>query len=276
MYDFNKIIENELSNLSYLIETTENKVDTNLNGTIRSKSRKGGVYYERCWYENGQRKFEYIGTPSDKRVIAFKRNRFNIKRLEVLKRDRALLKNMQGKYQDYSPSAVHAKLPSSYKDLPGECYVDERFEELKSWARVRYDKNSWPMTEHATTACDGTQVRSKGECIWYDSLKRAGIPFRYDPVIKLRDANGFVKRKSPDFEILCISGRLLYVEHLGMLLRPEYLEDFKEKVRLYMLNGIVIGDNLIITSDSKDGGINSQMINEIINKIIKPLVFGQR
>ena len=274
MYEFPELMLNEIEGIDYLIDSLIAITDLSQSGSLNCYKYEGKPYYKCYWWDEGMRRVEYLGTPTDERVIAFKRNRFNIERLKVLKHDRALLKKIQKKYQDYSPSAIHAKLPKSYQNLPQECYEDERFDKMQDWAKEKYYKNPYLMPDGATTTCDGTQVRSKGECIWYDSLKRAGIPFRYDPMIKLRDTNGYVKRKSPDFEILCLSGKLFYIEHLGMLLNQGYMEDFKEKVRLYMLNGIVIGDNLLLTSDSKDGGINSQMITELIDKIIKPLVFG--
>lgn len=274
MYSFIDNVENELDNVRYMITVAKAGIDKKLRGSISMKRCKSNIYYLNKVKVGDKYRCRYLGTPTSLAVIKFKANRFNKERLKILEYDRNLLEALITDYRDYSPDAIHSKLPESYKDLPSLCYEDDRMEKMKAWAKEKYEKNQHPMKKSATTACDGTQVRSKGECIWYDSLKGADIPFRYDSMISLRDANGYVKKKSPDFEIICRTGRLLYVEHAGMLLKPDYLEDFKEKVRLYMLNGIVIGDNLIITSDNADGGTNSQMINEIINKIIKPLVFG--
>jgi len=59
-----------------------------------------------------------------------------------------------------------------------------------------------------------------------------------------------------------------------MLMKADYLEKFKKRVLTYMMNGYVIGDNLILTSDNMGHGINSQMITEMIDHIIGPRVFA--
>ena len=55
-----------------------------------------------------------------------------------------------------------------------------------------YEKNPREYPRTVNIAKDGTRVRSKSECIVYNALLDAGIPFRYDPVMSFRivDSDG--------------------------------------------------------------------------------------
>lgn len=276
MYGFTQEIEDELENIRFLINELETRGCEMPDGALVYKKINGQFYYYRQYYDGNIKKSEYLGKYNDEKVLKFKAVKFNALRLKVLKQDLALLMNLREKYVRYEPAEIHRRLPSSYKDLPDECYVDDKFERLCDWAAEDYESSSFPFASTGCTTIDGTKVRSKGECIWYDTLYRYAVPFRYEETLELRDETGRKVAVHPDFSIMCYNERVIYIEHAGMLLKPSYMEDFKWKITTYLRNNIVMGDNLFVTSDNKDSGINSQMIDLFVKNMIKPLVFGNK
>jgi ATP-dependent exoDNAse (exonuclease V) alpha subunit len=118
---------------------------------------------------------------------------------------------------------------------------------------------------------DGTLVRSKSEVIIYNCLLTKGIKPIYEKPLKI----GVVVRY-PDFTVEDEeTGNIYYWEHCGMMYDPSYKKRWEEKLNWYRENNILPytegrgeGGTLIITNDSKKGGISSQEIDAIIDKQI--------
>jgi hypothetical protein len=114
-------------------------------------------------------------------------------------------------------------------------------------------------------------VRSKSELTIADRLYSNHIDYLYEHPLTL---NG--RTRYPDFTIEdAESGRKFYWEHCGVLLDPNYQERWERKLKWYRDNGILPwqeggGPNgtLIVTEDSKEGGISSKDIESIIRSVI--------
>ena len=73
----------------------------------------------------------------------------------------------------------------------------------------------------------------------------------------------------PDFTIDdAESGLCYYWEHCGMMNNAVYRERWNAKKELYEKHGIVEGENLIVSYDSENGGIDSEHIKKLIDKYI--------
>lgn len=276
MYCFNSMIKDEIESLDYLIAKYEEKPHDCIRGSLGFRKRNGSLsyYVSNSSSEDGKRvhKTEVIGDEYSEAVQSIKVSRFNHEVLKRLKSNRSLLGKISGNYKDYSPAAVYRELPNAYMDLPRECFVDERYEELKEWAREEYVRNGREMPRLANVTVTGEQVRSKGEAIIYNMLVYYGIPFRYESKLELIDKDGYKVTRYPDFAILTKSGRVIYWEHLGQLEKDSYMKGFIEKLLLYHFNGICAGDNLVITADRIGGSINTKAIDDLIRCCILPLV----
>ncbi len=109
----------------------------------------------------------------------------------------------------------------------------------------------------------GERVRSKSEMIIADLLYSEGIPYRYECPLYL-DGYGKVY---PDFTILNIRQRKeMYWEHLGMMDDTNYVEKVLRKMACYEKSGIVMGDNLILTWETKNIPINQGIIRRQIER----------
>ncbi|MDD3415844.1 MAG: AAA family ATPase [Lachnospiraceae bacterium] len=111
----------------------------------------------------------------------------------------------------------------------------------------------------------GDLVRSKSEVIIANMLFEAGIEYEYEKELDLGD-DGI---RIPDFTIEdAESGTCFYWEHCGMLGDAGYSKHWEEKKELYKKHDIVEGENLIVSKDSLNGGINSAEIKRLINNYL--------
>ena len=75
-----------------------------------------------------------------------------------------------------------------------------------------------------------------------------GIPYRYECKLEI---GGHIYY--PDFTIRHpLTGKIYYWEHVGGLHMPDYRSDFIQKLRIYINNGIIPDDNLILTFESEN------------------------
>ena len=118
--------------------------------------------------------------------------------------------------------------------------------------------------------CTGIPVTSKSEVIIYDRLHAHGIVPLYEQELKIDTIV-----KYPDFTIEDENtGKTYYWEHCGMMFDPRYRERWEKKKAWYFEHKILPCENgggengtLIITEDSKEGGISSEDIDRLISKI---------
>lgn len=109
---------------------------------------------------------------------------------------------------------------------------------------------------------DGTPVRSKSEVIVYDVLHSMGLSVEYEEPLKAKsgDPTDF---RLPDFTVH-YQGRVWYWEHLGLLEKAKYREDWADKVRWYETNGYW---QQVVTSKDHPGGIGGIVYADEVREI---------
>lgn len=111
----------------------------------------------------------------------------------------------------------------------------------------------------------GDLVRSKSEVIIANMLYEAGVEYEYEKELNLGEDGVRI----PDFTIEdAESGLCFYWEHCGMLGDAAYNKHWQEKQALYKKHGIIEGENLIVSRDSLNGGIDSAAIKYLIEKYL--------
>lgn len=116
---------------------------------------------------------------------------------------------------------------------------------------------------------DGTPVRSKSEVIVYDVLTALGLSVRYEePLLsKSGDPKDF---RLPDFTIHH-QGRIWYWEHLGMMDKASYQEDWQLKQQWYRDNGYW---DRVLTSQDHPGGVGGTLYADEIRRDARSAIFG--
>ena len=113
----------------------------------------------------------------------------------------------------------------------------------------------------------GERVRSKSEIIIADMLNDLEIPYRYEMPLILSGGNILFH---PDFTILKISTREeVYLEHLGRMGDEGYTEDFAYRFKIYMSNGIYLGQKLFFTCESEKTPLDTKLLREFLIKTFK-------
>lgn len=219
------------------------------------------------WYLGGRKRARYL--PKSERKLA-----------EQL----ALRKYLQIrlKYCEREASAQKAYLSRHTKDLADDAetllqhpgYSDLLFSESNSFinrfsssARIR----QWLAVPNISSpkhpenlkfkTRSGHIVRSKSESMICSILEAHNIPFKYECELILDD-----KTIYPDFTIMHpVTGEIWYWEHLGMMNDETYATKAFSKLKFYNDHGIIIGQNLILTTETDDYPLDEAAIEKLID-----------
>lgn len=133
-------------------------------------------------------------------------------------------------------------------------------EQLSKWMNEPYEKSNRYPEGLVNRATAGKYVRSKSEVLIDMFLCKHRIPFRYECLLQLGEVSAY-----PDFTIRHPkTGEVFYWEHLGRMDDPHYASKAYSKLQLYASNGIIPNINLIITCETKDHPLSTEMIEKII------------
>ena len=235
-------------------------------GFLTRKVINGNAYfYQLIKDEFGITKQKYLSSKGNDFVSAIKRRHFVEKSLTLLNNDIKALDTFLSRFNPYDAAEVTLTLPEVYQNLPKKDSYDkhENFSEL-SWQDIPYKKNEAYPEGLINYSADGVKVRSKSEALIASILEKKNIPFRYEAELRLGDHLYY-----PDFTILKPSdGEIIYWEHFGMNNNVQYSISMEQKLILYTRYSIIPWENLIITFDSKNGSIDTQIIQRILQAFI--------
>jgi len=106
------------------------------------------------------------------------------------------------------------------------------------------------------------RVRSKSELTIANMLAEKGIPYKYESPLTFHGGTVIY----PDFTVLNRTTRKeIYWEHRGMMDDRNYARQAVFKLKSMMKNGIVLGDNLIITEETSDNPLGTDEIEMVID-----------
>ena len=141
------------------------------------------------------------------------------------------------------------------------------------WGTMAYRQNALHADNKRIVAAGGMRFRSKSEAAIAARYEYYGLPYHYDEVLRLEPSfkedlaqDGPACRPiyvSPDFITVRKDGRIIYHEHLGLAGSPEYTAGFLQKLKNYMRCGIVPWDDLLITYDDPDGGLDLELVDAL-------------
>ena len=135
-------------------------------------------------------------------------------------------------------------------------------QELSDWASSPYEKNTNYPEHLIHKTSSGNIVRSKSEALIDLSLFLHQIPFRYECPLQLGDII-----IHPDFTIRHpVNGKTYYWEHMGQVDNPSYSKKVGNKIQTYIDHGIYPSIQLILTYETIDNPLTSDVIEEIIKK----------
>lgn len=148
---------------------------------------------------------------------------------------------------------------SSFRNLI-QPFFKPRSQELIDWMNEPYEKSTSHPNHLTHKTSSGNIVRSKSEMLIDMALFKYSIPYRYECPLVLG-----LKTYHPDFTIRHPrTGELYYWEHLGRIDDPEYYRNTCKKIQDYIQHGIIPSYNLILTYETEDQPLSSELVEKII------------
>lgn len=198
-------------------------------------------------------------------IITYLQKAYDEKILKLIKKELINLEcfirkslNIQSKIQE-----VYSNYPDEVKNLIQPIDIsDDDYKDI--WESHKYIGKEIREGSTVWETEKGEIVRSKSELNIANALKKNNIPYRYEYPFQLRSGAIIY----PDFTILDIKRRkILYWEHRGMMDDRDYVRHAVVRNRDFLKNGVIPGDNLIITEESSTTPLGTDEIDIMINWI---------
>jgi len=253
-------LQEELKNVLYELIELEKRAERFVKeapeGKLRCAINKGSYQY----YIGS----EYQGKKMRKTVQKIAQKEYWQKMLPCIKKQKMAIHDLLMTLDRYALDKVYEKLHPARKELVAP-YIKPMEDIIKEFEDITYQGKEFE--ENDTTAYyteKGERVRSKSEKIIADTLKRKGIPYHYELPLELNYRNRPVV-VYPDFTILGKgTGKRYYLEHLGMMDKSSYYEKAMWKIDLYEKNGILIGEELIITHETLGSPLDTNVLERYV------------
>ena len=264
MKNFEDLLQKQIEELDVLIRKTEGetrKLEKLPEGRLRVSSHRGVPQY---YLKEAGKKECFVKAKDREKVRAYAQKSYNLRILGELRSRKALLEECLRRYRPDDIGNVYQSMCSGRKQLVNPIEpTDEMF--IAEWLK-RYEggKNTFPEERIFPTEA-GEMVRSKSEKILADYFFRAGIVYRYEPQVIFDDG----KTVYPDFAVLNLRLRkTFYWEHLGIVSDDDYASKNFRKIELYEKNGILLGDRLIVSMESRGMSLDVGLIKKKVEEFL--------
>lgn len=240
--------------------TLEEELKTLPEGKLYCYNGDGRWYYYELFPAEGNRKKEKrVGISQDtEKIFALVRKRYITKALDVIEKDIKVLEKAIKSYINFDEESLMSGFFEKHPELIGGIYHGQRSDE--AWANDYEKQKDFYEKEHKHTSLKGEKMISKNEIYISSRLDHYKIPYRYEGSAMHPDVS-----RIPDFVIRRPrDGKIIYWEHLGLTGDDGYMSGNDIKFMEYKDAGIVPWDNLIITYDTVDGGIDARIIEGMI------------
>ena len=233
---------------------------------------KNGSKYDVKISQGGRRISKRIGGDRSTEVIKIKQAKYEQELYRRLLNNKRVLEEALKNWEEYDADVIDEAIPETYRDNTGLVNKNP-MNPYDKWQRTPHKRNGYDLPEDSNTTSDGTKVRSKSEVILYDLLTYLGIPFKYEVDVNLRNENNERVYKNADFVIPSMGEKDIVIEHLGLITDELYFENAMHKIRLYIMNGYKLNENLFLTADDGNGKINAYTSKELFEKMILPKLY---
>lgn len=253
----NNELEIRLNDLKNTLKIIESQLENALEGNLVCKKNKGCYQY----YIDGK----YVKQNSIKTAGLLAQQEYYRKLYPtMIKEIKDIERNLQNGRRD-NVGEVYEKMHPGKQILIKPRYITvarkiKAFEQ-EEYVGLAFDENN--NSEIYTNK--GERVRSKSEKIIADELYRKMIPYKYEKPVKL-NVRGNARTFYPDFTVMNRrTGKIIYVEHLGMMDNESYAINTINKLSIYEKNNLLLGKDVLIFHETG----SSPLVTATINKYIE-------
>lgn len=260
------IIRQELENHLDLLKVVNDRLKKAPKGSVISSKNKRGIQY-----------VHYLGKTNDQKT---QRKYINNTDIELIKKllqksyDKKIKKTLEENIKRYTIidknldfkniDDIYDNLKNKEKDMI-KPIKDTYNSKLEKWKEISYNGKGFSQGSLEIFTKNGERVRSKSEKILADMFYDNGIIYKYEFPLYLKGYGNIY----PDFTFISKkSKKEIYWEHFGMMDDGIYSNAAIKKIEMYQRNGIFIGENLLITFESANVGLDFNMVQKFIEKYL--------
>lgn len=261
--DIKKYLVFEAKRYSNIMQKVENELAHAPEGSLHV-ARKGNLvhYYHRK--ETPKHTEVYISRKDNNLARNLAQKSYNKKILAYTKKVCTHLKKLIDIYEDGKIEEIYNSEHPDRKNLlvPVEITYEQAIEK---WISVPYQGKTFDENTPIIFTNKGERVRSKSEKIMADLFASLGLVYKYESPVYL-ESYGTVY---PDFTFLSPrTGKEVYWEHEGRMDDPGYSASAIKKIQGYEKNGIFPGESLILTYETKDMVLDTELVKALAKRYL--------
>ena len=255
--DIKRLIDTQMRTEQRLRKKYISQLEKLPHGRLTGFRQNDKVYYK---WVNGS-KIKYIGAGNPELVEKLQLRRYAEKLIEAIDHNAGYLRELYENYRSVAPEEVFESLPETYKNRRLLALAGQGVD-LQAWEEADYEQMIWHQEHKVHITAKGDLVRSKSEFIIADMLYERRIPYHYEEVLHMPDGGYLV----PDFTIgVRDTGRLVYLEHCGMLSDERYRKDYLRKMERYCVAGFRPWVDVYFTFDNANGALDTDKIGRMMD-----------
>lgn len=261
--ELNELLQKKIAEYEKILSKVNKELESAPKGYIRvSYKHKCPQYY---YLENrNERNGKYINKKHQQLVKDIQLRDYNKRLKRELEHQLYSLRKCLASYSSEKLIQIYEKIPVPRKNkITAKVISNSEYKE--KWETTKYTPKTFDEAQTFLITANGEKVRSKSENIIADTLLRLETAYRYEAPVRIADITFH-----PDFICLNLRTRQEVLwEHLGLMDDENYATNAIEKIRLYEQSGYKLGENLILSAETREHPLNSQEVEKIINKYLK-------
>ena len=260
MFDVKTLVEKEYLEQKALKHMYEKKLARLPKGFLSMTEQNGHQYYSKCV----EGKKLYLGLGNAKEVLQLQQRRLLTELIKNIEKNESLLKRFVRDYREVSPQLIAQTLGKAYQCSDLAETILQGNKNYKKWGDQPYERNNRYPEGLIHRTIKGDMVRSKSEVIIANTLYPKLLQYRYEELTKV---GKYIF--APDFKIAVPrQNKIKILEHFGMMNNSEYREKALWKINVYLEEGYKPYDDVLFTFDDADGGIDTQILDTLINSFL--------
>ncbi|MCR4758536.1 MAG: hypothetical protein K5792_12110 [Butyrivibrio sp.] len=270
MINYRNELTKQLAEINQLLKEADNRLKKSKNleeGKLRVCSSHGYPQYH--FRPAGDEKERYIPASEKDKIKALVQKEYDQKIKRELELSSKKLQKFLASYDVNNIAAIYEKLHVGRKSLIDPIIPTKEMIIKKWYEEHPGDKNPFQKDAIVTTK-RGELVRSKSEKILADMFYDYNIPYQYEPCLEIHTDEAryagdygtkYYKKIYPDFALLDVKReKTIYWEHLGLIDDDNYATKNFSKLIEYEKHGLILGDNLIITMETREKPLDVRLV----------------
>jgi len=259
-------IKKTIAELDAMLPQLKSSKNLKIKGNLQCSRRGDAINYYQV-FDDGSKK--YLGCKDQQLIVDLANKRHFSKMIDAVERERnqldRCLKILESGNQVSDIDEVYPSLHEGIRRLSGPFSITDDGYVMKWLKKNSYLRNRKQLSGQNRTL-KGEYVKSKSEVIIADRLTYYGVPYVYE-ITTAQDA--FDEMRYPDFFILNKrTRREFFWEHLGKMGDPKYAAVNQVKMEQFTRQGIIPGNNLIVSFECGERPLSTEYVDTIIRQLL--------